>query len=100
MAGYSVVIFSHNYFRVRNREFQARTTVERAPTRYGRKYEVSGILRGPSGRESVVKTVWMVGHGEDFPRGNDKDVVTVRSATKKKASAHNGKPGARSATSG
>lgn len=42
--------------------------IERESTPYGRKYEVSGILRGPSGRKSVVRTVWIVGHGEDSPR--------------------------------
>jgi len=40
---------------------------ERPATRYGRKYEVSGILRGPSGREASVKTIWIVKVGEDFP---------------------------------
>jgi hypothetical protein len=37
-------------------------------TRYGNKYEVRGTLTGPSGRSAVVLTVWMVKHGEDFPR--------------------------------
>lgn len=34
---------------------------------YGTKYEVSGILRGPSGRDAVFTTVWMVPVGEDIP---------------------------------
>jgi hypothetical protein len=37
-------------------------------TAYGRKYEVRGILRGPSGREAVVVTVWIVLVGDDVPR--------------------------------
>ena len=35
---------------------------------FGQKYEVNGILRGPSGREARVTTVWIVKNGEDFPR--------------------------------
>jgi hypothetical protein len=36
--------------------------------RYGNKYEVRAILVGPSGRSATVLTVWIVRHGEDFPR--------------------------------
>jgi hypothetical protein len=35
---------------------------------FGQKYEVNGILRGPSGREARVTTIWIVKNGEDFPR--------------------------------
>lgn len=38
------------------------------PSRFGRKFEVGGILRGPSGCEASVVTVWIIRHGEDFPR--------------------------------
>lgn len=38
------------------------------PSHFGRKFEVGGILRGPSGREANVVTVWIVRHGEEFPR--------------------------------
>jgi hypothetical protein len=43
--------------------------VERPMSNFGqKKCEVNGILRGPSGREARVTTVWIVKNGEDFPR--------------------------------
>ena len=33
---------------------------------YGQKFEIRGILRGPSGREAEVVTVWMVSNDKDF----------------------------------
>jgi hypothetical protein len=47
---------------------QSGTAVERQGRTFGRKYEVNGILRGPSGREASVTTVWIVKNGEDRPR--------------------------------
>jgi hypothetical protein len=44
------------------------TALERQASTFGRKYEVNGILRGPSGREARVTTVWIVKIGEDYPR--------------------------------
>ena len=44
------------------------SAVEGQASEFGRKYEVSGILKGPSGREAVVTTVWIVRHGENVPR--------------------------------
>jgi hypothetical protein len=35
---------------------------------YGQKYKVAATIRGPSGREAEVITVWIVRRGEDFPR--------------------------------
>ena len=35
---------------------------------YGRKYEVRGTLSGPAGKTAVVVAVWIVLHGQDFPR--------------------------------
>lgn len=35
---------------------------------YGQKYEVRGMLTGPSGRQAEVVTVWIVLTGEDVPR--------------------------------
>jgi hypothetical protein len=35
---------------------------------YGQKYEVSGILRGPNGRQSRIITIWLVATGESAPR--------------------------------
>ncbi len=37
-------------------------------TRHGNKYEIRATLIGPAGRSAIVLTVWMVRHGEDFPR--------------------------------
>jgi hypothetical protein len=33
--------------------------------RYGQKYEIRGILRGPSGRSAHVPTVWIVRRDEE-----------------------------------
>lgn len=38
------------------------------PSLHGTKYIVIGKLRTPDGREPVVKTVWMIDHGNDVPR--------------------------------
>lgn len=35
---------------------------------YGQKYEVSGILMGPSGRSGRFVSVWLVPTGDDVPR--------------------------------
>jgi hypothetical protein len=37
-------------------------------SQYGQKYEVSGTLRGPNGRQAVFTTVWFVPAGESNPR--------------------------------
>jgi hypothetical protein len=42
--------------------------VPRQLSTFGQKYEVNGMLRGPSGREASVTTIWIVKNGEDFPR--------------------------------
>ena len=42
--------------------------VEGQASQFGRKYEVRGTLKGPSGRPAEVVTVWVVLVGEDFPR--------------------------------
>jgi len=34
---------------------------------FGFKFEIRAILRGPSGRQANVVTVWMVSNGQDFP---------------------------------
>jgi hypothetical protein len=39
-----------------------------AESRFGWKYEVDGILQGPSGDSLSVRTIWIVRHGQDFPR--------------------------------
>ena len=38
------------------------------PGEFGQKFEVGGILVGPSGRSGEFSTVWLVRTGEDFPR--------------------------------
>lgn len=35
---------------------------------FGQKFEVSATLRGPSGREALVVTVWILLKDEGFPR--------------------------------
>ena len=35
---------------------------------YGQKYEIRGILTGPSGRSAEIVSVWIILSGEDFPR--------------------------------
>jgi hypothetical protein len=35
---------------------------------FGQKYEVRGSLRGPSGREAMVVSVWIIPDGQDVPR--------------------------------
>lgn len=35
---------------------------------YGQKYEIRGTIAGPVGKTAVVVAVWIVLHGEDFPR--------------------------------
>jgi hypothetical protein len=42
--------------------------VEGQASQFGRKYEVRGTLRGPSGRQAEVVTVWVVLAGEGAPR--------------------------------
>lgn len=34
---------------------------------FGLKFEIRASLRGPSGREAAVLTVWMISIGENFP---------------------------------
>ncbi len=38
------------------------------PSPYGRKFDLDGILTGPSGRSAAVRTVWMLRTGELSPR--------------------------------
>ncbi len=42
--------------------------IEGQASQFGRKYEVRGTLKGPSGRQAQVVTVWVVLMGEDAPR--------------------------------
>lgn len=37
-------------------------------TNYGQKYEVRGVIAGPSGKTAHIVTVWIVRHGEKVPR--------------------------------
>ena len=38
------------------------------PSPYGRKFDLDGILTGPSGRSAAVRMVWMLRIGEEIPR--------------------------------
>ena len=38
------------------------------PSHYGQKFEVGGILTGPSGRSVPVRTVWIVRSADQAPR--------------------------------
>lgn len=38
------------------------------PSAYGQKYEVSGILQGPSGRSGRFVAVWLIPAADDAPR--------------------------------
>lgn len=42
--------------------------VRKITTEYGRKYEVRGMLTGPSGRSGRVISVWIVPWEQDYPR--------------------------------
>lgn len=35
---------------------------------FGTKYEIHGTIVGPIGRQAVIRTVWIVDAGEDYPR--------------------------------
>jgi len=37
-------------------------------TEYGQKYEVRGMLKGPSGRQAEVVSVWIILPGQETPR--------------------------------
>lgn len=37
-------------------------------TQFGRKYTVSGTLRGPNGRERAFRTVWLLENEQSAPR--------------------------------
>jgi hypothetical protein len=39
-----------------------------APSKYGQKYEIRGLLTGPSGRSAEVVSVWIIRASEDVPR--------------------------------
>lgn len=41
---------------------------ERKPQKHGRPYEVKMLLSGPTGRQTTVKTGWIIDNGSDHPR--------------------------------
>jgi len=47
---------------------QSGTADEGQKTTFGQKYEVCGILQGPSGGRADIVTVWIVLNGEETPR--------------------------------
>ena len=44
------------------------SVVEVEETAYGVKYAVSGPLQTPDGRSPIVRTIWQVDAGSEFPR--------------------------------
>jgi hypothetical protein len=50
------------------RHFLREEAREKGDTKYGTKYEIHGQISGPAGRSARIVTVWIVLHGEDFPR--------------------------------
>ena len=47
---------------------QIGTAIPGQPSGFGKKFEVDGILTGPTGRSARFKTVWMLRTGETSPR--------------------------------
>jgi hypothetical protein len=37
-------------------------------TEFGQKYEVNGVITGPTGKTAPIVTVWIILNGEDVPR--------------------------------
>ena len=37
-------------------------------TKYGVRYEVTGMVRSPTGRDLVIRTIWIIESGRDVPR--------------------------------
>ena len=37
-------------------------------TKYGQKYEIKGVIKGPNGKEMMIKSIWIVLEREDIPR--------------------------------
>jgi hypothetical protein len=52
---------------LRQYHLSAEVTVMRE-TPYGRRYEIRALLNTPSGRPLVVRTVWQIDKGTDYPR--------------------------------
>jgi hypothetical protein len=44
---------------------EARPTRE---SRWGMKYEILGVLRGPNGRLAAIRSIWIILHGDTRPR--------------------------------
>ena len=42
--------------------------LEKDVTEYGNKYEIRGVITGPSGLSVEIVTVWIILKGEDHPR--------------------------------
>lgn len=37
-------------------------------TKYGQKYEINGLIRGPNGKIVMLRSIWIILKGEDIPR--------------------------------
>lgn len=42
--------------------------IDATESRYGRKYVIEGPMACPNGREPIVRSVWIIDSGVDFPR--------------------------------
>ncbi len=64
--------FTRDGWRELDRAIRALIAVSEASlvddTQYGRKYVVTGTLKGTAGRSGRVTTVWIVARGEEMPR--------------------------------
>ena len=47
---------------------QAEAVAPGQPSEFGTKYEIRATIVGPTGRQAVIRTVWIVNVGEDRPR--------------------------------
>lgn len=44
------------------------TSVELAPSAYGRRFEIRGSIVGPNGRAAQMVSIWLLPRGTDTPR--------------------------------
>ena len=71
-AVFAALGYTQDHWQVLERDLllMARTNPATAgqPSPYGQKYEVSGILEGPSGRRGTFVAVWLIRSAEEVPR--------------------------------
>ena len=70
-AAFGTVGYHGHQWSVLQADLLAAASLEATPiatSLFGQKYETVAILRGVAGRELPVRVIWLVRHGEDFPR--------------------------------